>query len=294
MNSDAFGSKLDQFLSGELTDRERSDIEGHLQTCESCRTELAALRQWKGLIQRAGKPFTANAEFRKDLEEEYGWKKASERRLPTWAGALVASAVLAAIILIALSYRVTLARKQVFGEIVDQHSAILSAGRSLDVNASDHETVEGWFRGKVPFTLHIPQLANTPFSLLGARLVFLNQIAGAQLVFTSRGRQVSAFVFLEDQLLRRSLQEHDIVTRQAPFNVEICGKRGLRYLIVGEVDSETVHQLADLMEGSESTPAVAPATNLRSEQTEQRAFARARGFSTLASTESSEKHRIWE
>jgi anti-sigma factor RsiW len=246
-----FRPKLDQFLSEELGDCERKEIEVHLQECESCRTELAALRQWKSLIRETGRQFTPSAAFRRKLTAQYATAQPARWRIPTWASVLVTCGALAAMVLIALSYRVTLARKQVFAEIVDQHSAILNTGRSLDITSADDQAVESFFKGKIPFSLRIPELKSTPFSLLGARLVFLHQMPGVQLVFTSPTQQISAFVFLEDAPLRRAFRQHDLVSRRDPFNVEICGKKGIRYLIVGDVDSATVHQLADLMEGPE-------------------------------------------
>ena len=234
--------KLDQFLFGELTDQERTEIEVHLQACESCRAELAALRQWKSLTQEAGKHFTASAALRRRLMEDFGAARSSRRRIPLWAGALVTCGAITAIVLTVLVYRITLARKRVFTQIVDQHSAILTTERSLDIASADYEAVESWFHGKVPFSLRIPELKSTPFSLLGARLVFLHQMPGVQLVFASKTRQLSAFVFLEDAPLRWAFRQHDLVSRRDPFNVEVCGKKGIRYLIVGEVDQETVHR----------------------------------------------------
>ena len=251
MTRDDIAPKLDAFMSGELTNEERMEVETHLQMCARCRAELAALQQWKSLVREAGKQFTASPQFRKKIEKKYGWERRSGYRLPVWAKALVACGVLAGMALVVLSYRSTLARKEIFSEIVHQHSSILSAGRGLDVTSSDYKVVESWFMGKLPFRLRIPDLKDTPFSLLGGRLVYLNQMPGAQLVFRWKGAEVSAFVLMASPALGRSLPQHDIVSRRAPFNLEVCGEKALRYLIVGDVDTETVHQIADLMEASE-------------------------------------------
>jgi anti-sigma factor RsiW len=243
-------SKLDQFLSGELPGSEMGAVEAHLASCDACTAEAERLRHWKHLAKSAGTRFTASALFRGRVEQ-YVSSRASPRRFPVWAMILSASTIAALGALLAVGHQTILRRKQIFGEIVDQHSAVLAKESSLDVASSDDQVVESWFEGKIPFKLNIPESNKTPFSLLGARLAFLNQIPGAQLVFGLRNQRVSAFVFLENQPLRRAFFKHDLSEHLEPFNLEICGQKRFRYLIVGEVDQKSINQLADLMEASD-------------------------------------------
>ena len=249
MSCDDFRSRLDQFLSAELSEPERSEIEAHLARCSSCRAEEAALRQWKQLIASAGKRYAPDTQFRKKILKRYKATVPFGRWFSIRA-TLPACTVFVLAVLLATGYRITLARKNVFAEIVDQHSASVSTGVSLDVASADYRTIESWFRGKLRFNLRIPDLKNTPFSIVGARLVFLNQTPGAQLIFASQTGQISAFVFPESEPLRRSFHENDVVAHRAPFNVEVCGTKRFLYVVVGEVNSAAIHQLVDLMETS--------------------------------------------
>ena len=50
MNTDAFTSRLSEYLDGELTPDERSSVEAHLAGCDGCRTTLEELR---GVVEEA-------------------------------------------------------------------------------------------------------------------------------------------------------------------------------------------------------------------------------------------------
>jgi len=243
--------KLDQFFSGELTEMEPREIEAHLAGCKACRAEVAAQEQWKQLTRGAGNRFSPSPKFRKRLTEQYASDRPARRRFPLWTAVLAACGALAVVTLMAAGYRGALVRRQIFGEIADQHAAILRSGSALDVASGEDQEVESWFQEKVPFTLRIPELKDTPFSLAGGRLTFLDQTPGAQLIFVVNGRQVSAFVFQRNPRLRRVFHDRDLMARHASFNVKICGKKQLRYLIVGDADSQSIHQLADMPEATE-------------------------------------------
>ena len=245
--------KLDQFVSGELPDTERREIADHLAGCEVCRSEAAALQEWKRLIRSGCTRFLPSPQFRKRLEEQYASDRALRRTwFPRPVAALAACSVLGVGMLFAADYRGALARRQIFGEIADQHAAILATESSLDVSSAQDDEVESWFQEKLPFPLRLPDLKDTPFRLVGARMAFLDQSPGAQLIFLVRGRQVSAFIFQRNARLRRVSHDHDLVARHASFNMEICGYKQLRFLIVGDTDLQNIHQLADLLEAAES------------------------------------------
>lgn len=251
MNHEEFRMKLDQFLTGELPQMEQGKIEAHLQTCATCCAELAVLQGWKKLLKMPGLRHTPRPEFRADVQKKYGSALPQRRKARTWVTAAAACATLALAMLLARGYQAAQGRRQIFTEIVDQHSAVLSKGSSLDVASTDDQAVESWFREELPFVLHVPELKNTPFSLAGGRLAFLNQTPGAQLVFTADGRRISAFVFPKNKSPWRVLDGREVAAHRAAFHLEICGKKQLRYLLVGDVDAGTIHQLADLLEAEE-------------------------------------------
>ena len=250
MNCDDFRAKLDQFLSGELSDQELHTFENHVASCASCTEEAARLESWRNLVKSAAQNrFAPSAQFRERIA--HGASHSSSRRFPVWTRMVAAFAVLVVVaLLITWENQTQLRRRRLFGEVVGQHSAILATQGTLGIATSDRLTIESWFQGKIPFPLEIPPASDTAFSLVGARLAFFDNKPGAQLIFDSRSHRVSAFVFLASQLQIADLS-HDSTAHQKSFNLEFCGKKQLRYLIVGDADPDSIHRLADLMESSE-------------------------------------------
>lgn len=250
MNCDDFRAKLDRFLSGELSDLEMHALENHLAGCTSCTEEAARLGAWRNLVKSAAQNrFAPSAQFRERIASETSYVD-SPRRFPAWGSMVAASAVLVVALLFTWEYQTQLRRKRLFGQVVGQHSAILATQGTLGIATSDRLTIESWFQGKIPFQLEIPAASDTAFSLVGARLAYFDNKPGAQLIFDWQSHRMSAFVFLASQLQTTDLG-HDSTAHQKSFNLEFCGKKRLRYLIVGDADPDSIHRLADLMESSE-------------------------------------------
>src|SRR5258708_16158579 len=86
-------------------------------------------------------------------------------------------------------------RDQVFSEIADLHVATLASASPVDVISTDRHTVKPWFQGKIPFTFNLPELQGTDFTLVGGRVTYLAQSAGAQLIYRLRQHEISVFIF---------------------------------------------------------------------------------------------------
>jgi anti-sigma factor RsiW len=131
-------------------------MEAHLAGCEACRSEASELAQWKRLTRGTGKRFSTSPQFRKRLEEQYVPDRARSLWLPRSVAALAASGALGGGMLFAVDYRGALARRQVFGEVADQHAAILATGSALEVTSRQDKEVESWFQEKIPFAWSVP------------------------------------------------------------------------------------------------------------------------------------------
>jgi len=99
MNTDAFTSRLSDYLDGELSDAERQAVDAHLRQCESCRVTLAELRAvvsaagrlqdvpqaqdlWPGVESRiAGVPLWLPASARKRRDTLSPFRRAISKRL---------------------------------------------------------------------------------------------------------------------------------------------------------------------------------------------------------------------
>jgi anti-sigma factor RsiW len=141
----------------------------------------------------------------------------------------------------------TALRQRTLGELADLHVATLASSAPVDVVSSDRHTVKPWFAGRIPFSFNLPDLSESPFSLLGGRVAYLHQEAGAQLLFQIRQHRISVFIFPGREGAARWFGMERTPTRQEAFSVETWTADGLRYFAISDVGAQDLHRLAELM-----------------------------------------------
>ena len=244
--ADAWTEKLDTYLDGELSSAEMRELDTHLRGCPDCTAEVLSRLQLKRAVQVAGKRYSANADFRARVQSSV---TARPRRslMRLWLAAAVAVVVLFAIGIGTVSMRQRqFARQQIFSEVADLHVATLASSNPVDVVSTDRHTVKPWFQGKIPFSFNLPELQNSDFTLLGGRVAYVKQTAGAELIYQIRKHQISVFIFPEEKL-GGELASHSGVRRQRTFNVESWAQDGLRYFVIGDANNEDIGNLANLL-----------------------------------------------
>jgi anti-sigma factor RsiW len=117
------------------------------------------------------------------------------------------------------------------------------------VVSTDRHTVKPWFQGKIPFTFNLPELSNSEFTLLGGRVVYLEQTPGAQLIFQVRKHEISVFIF-QDGAVNPALREASGPLRHVSFNLQSWSDKGLRYFVIGDASGDDIRNLADLLKNA--------------------------------------------
>jgi len=221
--------KIDPYLDTELSRAEVQDLEAHLKDCPACSAEALARSQLKRSVHLAGQAFSPSAALRARMEQEI--RPSTPVRRWLWAPQL-AGAVIVLLLAVAASmlWLREVRSRQIVSELTDLHVATLASSNRVDVVSSDRHTVKPWFQGRVPFTFDLPELAGSPFELLGGRLTYLDQEPGAELLFQVRKHLLSVFVFRDSAELDRALAGGAL--RKLSFNVESWQDNGLRYVIV--------------------------------------------------------------
>ena len=240
--------KLDAFADGELPTAERREFEAHLRACPSCAADLAARAQMKIVVKRAAaRQFIPTAEFRKKIESQFHSQKPARRVLWIWIPALSAAAVILLVAVLWIANRPSVnSAASTLSEVVDMHVATLASANPVDVVSTDQHTVKPWFEGKLPFAVNLPDLTNTPFTLLGGRVAYLNQTPGAGLLFQFRKHRLSVFVF-QDRATWKNLGIQNKPEQRESYWVENFSVNGLHYFVVGDTSAENVQQLSELM-----------------------------------------------
>lgn len=264
MNHETCATQLDTYLDGELDSAAAQNLDRHLRECSPCAAEAVRRVQWKKAVKTAGERYFGEAR-QSDLRQRL--LSGQGRQRPGSAGSFPASSgwsflparnwwpatamALAAVLLIVgftlnqnlNQNKVREARNnQLVGELVDLHVATMASANPVDVVSTDRHTVKPWFAGKIPFSFDLPELQGTPFELLGGRVSYLEQSAGAELLFRVRKHQVSVFIFPE-KAVPQDFKANGFIDARS-FHLESFEKNGLRYFVIGDVAREDIHDLA--------------------------------------------------
>jgi anti-sigma factor RsiW len=248
MVCDAWAEKLDAYLDGELPAAEARAFGEHLRGCAGCAAESLRRVQQKLAVRAAGRRFTPDAAFRARIQQSIAVRKPARwRRL--WFPALVGATVLLVAALLPLSlHHGRRSDEQVLSELADLHVATLASANPVDVVSTDRHTVKPWFAGKIPFTFNLPELQDSPFTLVGAKVSYLHQSPGAELIFRVRQHQISVFIFQEQAV--GDARPDDAVQTALSFNVRSWSHNGLRYFVIGDASGQDLDKLSELIKSA--------------------------------------------
>ncbi len=246
MNCETWQTQLDAYADAELPPDTMRSMAEHLSGCPACTAEIVQIMQLKRVTATAGKRYTPAPELRARVRRQIAAKPAHGG----WQWAL--GLALAAVVVIGLGLAIVLpsrtaARNQLIAGVVDRHVTALASVSPMDVVSSDRHTVKPWFQGKLAFTFNLPELAGSPFTLAGGRMVFVDGEPGAHLIYDIRKHHESVLIFQDRGDFARLLPSSEKAWRSRAFNVETWNRGGLQYFVVSDAAPEDVSALAELL-----------------------------------------------
>ena len=246
MTCENYRDWLDAYVDESCTPEQLAAIEDHLQTCPACTAEALARLQLKRATRAAAAArFTPSPEFRLRIE-----KTVQKSRKPlsrtTWILGLASSIALVFIAVSVMALMQVRERNSVIEPLAELHYDALASTNPVDVVSSDRHTVKPWFQGKLPYTFNLPELKDSPFKLLGGKLIFFQDSPAAQLLFEVRKHQISVFI-LQDQPKPARLPAAVTTSSFRGYSVETWSQSGLRYVVIGDTNAADLHALADLL-----------------------------------------------
>ena len=244
MACDSWRGKIEAYADAELPTAEMRAMGAHLPACAACTSDLLSRVQMKRAVRTAGMRFSPSLALRQRIEKDLA-KKSKFAWTAAWVPKLAATAAFIVVAALLLRGWSSYRQEQIFAELADLHVATLASSTPVDVVSTDRHTVKPWFAGKIPFTFNLPELGNTPFSLEGGRLSYLDQAPGAQLIFKDGNHRISVFIFQNP--LDRRFTAGDGRSKRLTFNVETWTADGLRYFVIGDADPNDIHRLGDLL-----------------------------------------------
>jgi anti-sigma factor RsiW len=232
--------KINLYVDGELEPAAEQAVAAHLQSCAACSAAMLEQQELKKSVRVAGKRFSAPPELYSSVRKQIA-PKVNVGKLWQWS-TLAASLVLFAAFGLMLYSRTHVASATV-AQLIDQHVTMLASANPVDVISSNKHVVKPWYQGKLPFTFNPPELAaDSPFNLIGGRLVYAQHSAGAELVYQVRQHKISVFIFQA-----RDVRGESSAGDQT-FVVNSWQQGGLQYYIVTDAAREDADRLRTLME----------------------------------------------
>lgn len=235
--------------SAERGPDEFASLEEHLRSCPSCAAEALNRVQLKRATRAAAARYVPSPTFRLRIE-----KSIKPKRKLLWTAAWIPglAGAIAAVLLVTVSALIWTrhaAHEEAVAQLLDMHIATLASPNPVDVVSTDRHTVKPWFQGKLPFTFNLPEFENSPYKLLGGKLVYVHHSPAAQLLFELRKHDLSVFITQENQGASFSgMGQSDM--REKGFTVESWNQDGLRYVIVSDAGPTEVRALGDLLKSA--------------------------------------------
>ncbi len=232
--------KVGLYVDGEMESAAQQAFAIHLQNCTECAATVMEQQELKKAVRLAGKRFHAPPELYAGVRKQIAPKPAIGH---FWQWTTAAATFMLLFALAFIWYSRPVGAGVTVAELVDQHVTMLASANPVDVISSDMHTVKPWYQGKLPFTFTPPELAkDSPFTLLGGKLVYVHHAPGAELVYQVRQHKISVFIF----------QARDVrgepSTGDQNFIVNGWQQNGLQFYMVTDAAKENTERLRALME----------------------------------------------
>lgn len=199
-----------------------SEPSAHVRECSRCAVALVDAMQLKSAVREAMRVEAAPASLRRRV-----------RRKPAWSWLAAAAAIAAIVFGAAMLMR----PRQVgaLAELADMHATLLASANPVEVISTDKHTVKPWFESRVPFAVPVPDLASTPFQLIGGRVVYWRGNQVAYLLIGKSAHRISVFA-----------SPRRLDGDAAPNVSTIAWQNGgLQFVAIGDVPQSDLEQLRD-------------------------------------------------
>jgi anti-sigma factor RsiW len=234
---------LDEYLDGELSLDTSAALQGHLNACTRCSAHVVNTARLLHALRSARGHFVPRAEFRQRIQKQVARSRRRTWVLP-WVPMAPAMAAMAIFFFLWAGHRQT---SDAIAEIADLHVNALASANQVDVVSTDRHTVKPWFQGRIPFTFNLPEFSGTDFTLVGGRMAYFHQQAGAQLIVSIHQHKISVLIFQESADMNREFPRSTAIDRRTSFGMETWRSEKLRFVLVSDADPTGIDKLARML-----------------------------------------------
>lgn len=225
------------YADDELDPFVQREFSAHLNSCPECRVVVGEQMALKKAVRIAGRIYGAPLQLHDAVYRSIHPHKDLSLR-SKWVLVLFSLLLTSAIILSSLSRS---QRDPMMAALVDQHTTMLASDQPLDVVPDGGDNVRPWFQGKLPFAFKMPDVAGSPFTLMGGKAVHIGRSPSAELVYTVGPHKISVFIFQIRRGEGRSGSSHELT-----FTVESWSQGGLQCYLVTDATHEEIGKLVSM------------------------------------------------
>ncbi|HET8890896.1 MAG TPA: anti-sigma factor [Candidatus Angelobacter sp.] len=238
MKSCEWRNKIGMYVDGELEPAAEQAFAGHLQSCVECPAAVLEQQELKKAVRIAGKKFSAPPELHAAVFRQV---RRREGVSPWWRWGL---APVTLVLLAALTVALWPQKKDdpTIAGLVDQHVNTLASVHPVDVISEDRHTVKPWFQGRLSFTFNLPEVANSPYTLVGGKMAYIQQNPGAELLYQVGQHKITVYIFKTDGV------EHKASGRPVTFNVKSWREGNLQFYMVTDASDYEASRLVTMFQ----------------------------------------------
>jgi anti-sigma factor RsiW len=229
--------KIPLYVDDELDPKAQQEFSTHLGTCPECPAAVTEQMELKRAVRIAGRKYSAPPELHAAVYRSIHKQHSVS---PWWKWIMVPVSLVLLGIIGFLSFP-RQQRDPMMAALVDQHTTMLASEHPVDVVSDNRHNVKPWFQGRLPFTFNMPEVAGTPFSLIGGKTVYIGQSPGAELVYMAGQHKVSVFI-----LQARNQEGKPGLNRDLSFNVNSWRQDGLQFYLVTDASQDEAGKLVSM------------------------------------------------
>jgi anti-sigma factor RsiW len=249
VNCDEVRLLLHGHLDRELDPRSDLEVEQHLNDCQRCASEYAALQELTARLKDQSLFFGASAELRDRVRAAMRSRPGvvhpeRPRLLLRRAIQFAPLAIAAALAVFVVVRSAGPGHDEVLAqEVVASHVRSLMAQHLTDVASTDQHTVKPWFDGKLDFSPPVTDFAKQGFALIGGRLDYLDDRPVAALVYQHRKHLINVFMWPAGRIPSSGAKEQTL----QGYNVEALALPGMNCWVVSDLNRNELDQFAELL-----------------------------------------------
>jgi anti-sigma factor RsiW len=221
--------KVALLVDDELDSAAEQEFSTHLRMCHECPAAVSEQMELKKALRVAGRSYSAPPELHAAV---YRAIHPQQSMSPWWKWALAPLSVLLLGGIVLLSFPRP-QRDPMMTALVDQHTTILASEHPVDVISDNRHNVKPWFQGKLPFTFNMPDVAGSPFTLIGGKVAYIEQHPSAELLYTVGQHEISVFI-----VQARNGKGTSGSSDNLSFTVDSWSQGGLQFYLVTDASQE--------------------------------------------------------